>query len=127
MAVPTIPINQSPIQKIAQDRAARTCKLSPSDEALRGQVKSFRECLFDLWSKTLHWPVMGGKNLRNLDTNTGPVLGLKERFKQRLPHLLTDFGNRINRSDPDVIIIVGQELSKNGCDLGRDMASHRPN
>src|SRR5436190_990158 len=94
-ASPSVPISHKPIQKIAQDRAVRTCKLSPSNEALRGEVKSLGQGTFDFWPVAFYRPVMVGKCFGDLDSNARPVVRFKKGLEQPLPHVFADFCNGI--------------------------------
>src|SRR5213076_2195217 len=78
-AIDTVPISQTAMQNMAQDRAVRISKLSPSNEPLRRQVEALGQFLFDRWPIALYRPVVVGKNLQNLDSDAGAIIRFEER------------------------------------------------
>src|SRR5712671_187261 len=109
MAIVTAPMSQSAMQNMAQDRAVRVFKLSPSNEALRREVKSLGQGFLDLRPIALYGPIVIGESFGNFDSNAGAVIRFEKRFEQRFAHVLANFGNRIDGGNAHVVIIVSEE------------------
>ena len=107
MAMATVPVSHIPMQKIAQDRAVRICKLFPPDEAFGREMKSPRQSLFDFRPEPFYRPIAFGKYIRDFDTNPRPIVSFEKRFKERFADFLPNLGNGFNGSDAHVIIVIG--------------------
>src|SRR5207247_4382657 len=126
-AIDTVPISQTAMQNMAQDRAVRISKLSPSNETLRRQVEALGQFLFDRWPIALYRPIVVGKSLQNLDSDAWTIIRFEKRLEEWFAHILADLGNRIDGGDADIVIVIGQEPAQDRGNLGRYMTAHSAN
>src|SRR5690349_8451046 len=140
MATKTVPASQTAMQNMAHSlfflrpelilliaapcRACIRSRSSSPDQSFRSHLKSFRKICLDSRAITFHRPLSIGKQFRDCNSNTRPIVSFDKRFKKLLARLLTYFGDGVYRGNPHIIVVVLERLHQNRRDLGSDMPFH---